>query len=673
MQDRYSLLFMSGGRQGESVALQEGRTTLGRKPDNSIPVSDPSVSGHHAELILDGSGVTVRDLGSTNGTRVGPQKVTEQRLAHGDELVFGNVHARFRDAELGAEDEPDRSELDSTSVHRISTEKVARTRGRPLVALGFLLLLAIALAAAWILIGSRGGEGAPTGRPVEPVPGNLLADGYSFEGQQGTWVAEAGAPAELLLEDAAAWSGERGLGADLIGGEWALHRSPSVRVSQGRELSARARLSAFDDARARLGIRFEDSKGLVRPLDAWGTFVAGDREGELAELVSPVPGAFDRARVLLLGSVAAGEGAEGRVEADDVVLLQETASDEGLTAVNEYRLETAGRPASAASLYKIKDALLSAIEVGDRAAPLGERAALVASPVAGGVRIDIQGAPAGAALRLVVEPAVADRVATLASAGYREHPLEMEVGAAQSCLFGRGHDLVRIKFDEPCRVSGRREGDAFRIEAALDGQAGFLVQLVFDAERARAGDIAHDAQNAEREGDLGRCLALWRQLLDEYPYEETLTRRAEETRSRLIQVGLGELQVVRGEIERAGFFRLVDLYRQCRGRAGAVAARYRGSEVEEECQQVMARVDDELEVLERDLSRDEAGRLRRIHAVLQASEMPELARRVEEYLGQRYGAGLEEEPVLEDVTHGEEDTAGPTPAGAETDHEGSQN
>ena len=50
--------------------LSEGRQTIGRSSSTDIHLNYPSVSRSHATITVDGSTVTVEDLGSRNGTRV---------------------------------------------------------------------------------------------------------------------------------------------------------------------------------------------------------------------------------------------------------------------------------------------------------------------------------------------------------------------------------------------------------------------------------------------------------------------------------------------------------------------------------------------------------------------------------------------------------------------------
>lgn len=70
-------------------------TTVGRHADNTIAIDDSFVSGSHAELIFDGGGWWLQDLGSTNGTLLNSQPVRGRvRISNGDIIQFGRVRAR---------------------------------------------------------------------------------------------------------------------------------------------------------------------------------------------------------------------------------------------------------------------------------------------------------------------------------------------------------------------------------------------------------------------------------------------------------------------------------------------------------------------------------------------------------------------------------------------------
>jgi hypothetical protein len=80
---------------GDRMTLGDVTLRIGRSPDSDVVLPDPNVSRRHAELRPDGGGWILRDLGSTNGTRVNGMLVNERRLAHGDEITVGAANLRF--------------------------------------------------------------------------------------------------------------------------------------------------------------------------------------------------------------------------------------------------------------------------------------------------------------------------------------------------------------------------------------------------------------------------------------------------------------------------------------------------------------------------------------------------------------------------------------------------
>jgi pSer/pThr/pTyr-binding forkhead associated (FHA) protein len=74
--------------------LVEDLITVGRVDDNLIEIADPSVSSRHAQLTKDDGDYVLRDLGSTNGTRVNGREAAEGedfKLGDGDTIIFGKV------------------------------------------------------------------------------------------------------------------------------------------------------------------------------------------------------------------------------------------------------------------------------------------------------------------------------------------------------------------------------------------------------------------------------------------------------------------------------------------------------------------------------------------------------------------------------------------------------
>jgi pSer/pThr/pTyr-binding forkhead associated (FHA) protein len=89
------LVLLSQGLTGRSHELNVDKTTIGRVEDNTFPITEPSVSSHHCEILLRGSDVVVKDLNSTNGTFINGEKVTESVLKPGQILRLGQIELRL--------------------------------------------------------------------------------------------------------------------------------------------------------------------------------------------------------------------------------------------------------------------------------------------------------------------------------------------------------------------------------------------------------------------------------------------------------------------------------------------------------------------------------------------------------------------------------------------------
>jgi pSer/pThr/pTyr-binding forkhead associated (FHA) protein len=70
------VVVVDGPAKNTVVALGEAPVTVGRSPDCTLPVDDEYVSTRHARLLLRDSQWWVEDLGSTNGTYIGNERIT---------------------------------------------------------------------------------------------------------------------------------------------------------------------------------------------------------------------------------------------------------------------------------------------------------------------------------------------------------------------------------------------------------------------------------------------------------------------------------------------------------------------------------------------------------------------------------------------------------------------
>jgi hypothetical protein len=90
-----TLTVITGHQQGRIIELADGHHGIGRAPDNAIHVADDALSAHHAEIIVSGRLVILRDLASRNGTFVNGERIHLIELRDGDRLLLGAVAAQY--------------------------------------------------------------------------------------------------------------------------------------------------------------------------------------------------------------------------------------------------------------------------------------------------------------------------------------------------------------------------------------------------------------------------------------------------------------------------------------------------------------------------------------------------------------------------------------------------
>jgi two-component system, NtrC family, response regulator GlrR len=92
---RYALRVMAGPDTGLEVRSSDGRLTVGTSEGVTLRLTDPTVSRFHLEIEATPSGVVVRDLGSTNGTKIGAVAVREVVIDQSTELSVGRSRLRL--------------------------------------------------------------------------------------------------------------------------------------------------------------------------------------------------------------------------------------------------------------------------------------------------------------------------------------------------------------------------------------------------------------------------------------------------------------------------------------------------------------------------------------------------------------------------------------------------
>ena len=110
--------------QDKIFTLGQEEVILGRRSDADIVLSDPYVSRHHARLVKSGSSYSFVDLGSTHGSQVNGERISQKLLYPGDkislgqrvEMTFGQESADGSSMEQTVEDPMKKSLMDFTMV-----------------------------------------------------------------------------------------------------------------------------------------------------------------------------------------------------------------------------------------------------------------------------------------------------------------------------------------------------------------------------------------------------------------------------------------------------------------------------------------------------------------------------------------------------------------------------
>jgi pSer/pThr/pTyr-binding forkhead associated (FHA) protein len=109
------LLVKLHGQASRSIDLTADSFSIGRKPENDLPIDDHTVSSRHAKIVRVQSVYFLEDLKSTNGTAVNGKPVERAQLHDADVITIGQHRIIFQDnTPSAATSVPASSDLDQT-------------------------------------------------------------------------------------------------------------------------------------------------------------------------------------------------------------------------------------------------------------------------------------------------------------------------------------------------------------------------------------------------------------------------------------------------------------------------------------------------------------------------------------------------------------------------------
>ena len=116
--------------------------TFGRAADNDVVIANDTVSNRHAVIEKLPDGLSIRDLGSTNGTFVNGTRIKQATITEGDAVRLGAAHFTVQNGSLTPSEAP--------------TTQLPRS----LFLIGGLALVAVVVGAAVVMAGN--GDSSPT-------------------------------------------------------------------------------------------------------------------------------------------------------------------------------------------------------------------------------------------------------------------------------------------------------------------------------------------------------------------------------------------------------------------------------------------------------------------------------------------------------------------------------
>ena len=96
---RVRLRVKSGPDVGSQSTVARSRITIGRSAVNDLVLTDSSISGTHAEIVIGDDGVQLHDLGSTNGSFIGGIRVVSAWIEPGMVIKLGKTEIELSSAD----------------------------------------------------------------------------------------------------------------------------------------------------------------------------------------------------------------------------------------------------------------------------------------------------------------------------------------------------------------------------------------------------------------------------------------------------------------------------------------------------------------------------------------------------------------------------------------------
>ena len=157
------LTVMDGPLKGQRVTLEPPVTRVGRREGSDWVLQDGSVSGAHCEIEKNSTGFVIRDLDSTNGTKVNNEPVKQKPIFRNDIILIGEIPVMLEGDDVPETEKPEPYSIPRTTIviqqkRNLETPKEFGKKSnsnKVWIAVIFVLLLVIIALLARLLTGAQ--------------------------------------------------------------------------------------------------------------------------------------------------------------------------------------------------------------------------------------------------------------------------------------------------------------------------------------------------------------------------------------------------------------------------------------------------------------------------------------------------------------------------------------
>jgi pSer/pThr/pTyr-binding forkhead associated (FHA) protein len=115
------LQITSGDQKGRKYDIDRDEIIIGRAQGNVVSLDEAAISGEHCSITRKGRKFILRDLESTNGTRLNGVNITEHQLSEKDVISVGAVDIKIDGNDIDPYRDPTYREPDTQVTVRMET------------------------------------------------------------------------------------------------------------------------------------------------------------------------------------------------------------------------------------------------------------------------------------------------------------------------------------------------------------------------------------------------------------------------------------------------------------------------------------------------------------------------------------------------------------------------